>query len=59
VGHTDALFFQLFEDGEPQDPVSPMNLADEVQQQLSVIRAEFESTIGVRVTTGEESTQAH
>ncbi len=58
VGHTDALFFQLFEKGESRDPVSPVTLAEEVQQQLSVIRAEFESTVSVLVTTGRESTKA-
>jgi len=59
VGHTDALFFQLFEKGEAKDPVSPTDLADEVLNQLSVIRSEFGSTVGKLVTTGEESTKAH
>ncbi len=59
VGHTDALFFQLFDKGEPRDPVLPATLAEEVRQQLGVIRAEFESTVSVLVTTGRESTKAH
>ncbi len=59
VGHTDALFFQLFEKGEREDPMPPMDLADEVLQQLGVIRSEFESTVGVRVTTGQKSKKAH
>lgn len=58
VGHTDALFFQLFDKGEPRDPVLPATLAEEVRQQLGVIRAEFESTVSVLVTTGRESTKA-
>jgi hypothetical protein len=59
VGHTDALFFQLFEKGDARDPVLPATLAEEVRQQLSVIRAEFESTVSMLVTTGQESTKAH
>jgi hypothetical protein len=59
VGHTDALFFQLFEKGEPEDALSPTELADEVLQQLSVIRSEFEATVGASVTTGQKSKKAH
>ena len=59
VGHTDALFFELFEKGEHRDPVPPAALADEVRQQLGAIRAEFESTVRVIVTTAQESLKAH
>ena len=59
VGHTDALFFELFEKGEARDPVPPATLAEEVRQQLGAIRAEFESTVRVIATTGQESTKAH
>lgn len=59
VGHTDALFFELFEQREDQDRMPPAALAEEVTKQLSVIRDEFESTVRVLVTTGQESTKAH
>ena len=59
VGHTDVLFFQLFEKGEARDPVPPATLAEEARQQLGVIRAEFESTVSVLTTTGQASTKAH
>ena len=59
VGHTDALFFELFEQGEHQDPVPPEALAEEVRKQLGVIRAEFEAVVRVLVTAGQESTKAH
>jgi hypothetical protein len=59
VGHTDALFFELFEQGEDQDRMPPAALAEEVTKQISVIRDEFESTVRVLVTTGQESTKAH
>ena len=59
VGHTDTLFFQLFEKEEPEDPMSPTDLTDEVVKQLRVIRSEFESTVRVRATTAQKSKRAH
>ena len=60
VGHTDALFFELFEQGERQDPVPPSALAEEVRKQLGALRAEFEAMVGALATTGgQDSTRAH
>ena len=59
IGHIDALFFQLFEKGEPRDPVPPAALAEEVRRQIGMIRTEFESTVAVPVTTAQESTREH
>ncbi len=46
IGHTDALFFQLFEKGETRESVPAETLAEEVQRQIEMIRSELVATTG-------------
>ncbi len=46
VGHTDALFFSLFEGSGIPDSPPPAELVREVRAQLDAFRAELESILG-------------
>lgn len=46
VGHTDAMFFQLFESRDETVAAEPVDVAEEVQAQLALIRAEVAEIVG-------------
>ena len=47
VGHTDAMFFQLFEAKEGEVAKTPHEVADEAAAQLALIEEELTQIVGV------------
>lgn len=55
VGHTDAMFFQFFEEDSDSVTMSGAEVAAEAEAQLEVIRHELEEILGPDSTTSRKS----